>query len=218
MYGRAEAVVGDILSKSFERRQAFLATKVWTTGRGEAIRQMERSFKRLGTDTIDLMQIHNLVDWRTHLPILREWKAAGRIRYIGITHYTSVAHRDLESIMRSETLDFVQLNYALDDRAAEDRLLAVAQDLGVAVLVNRPFGEGSLLRRLKGKPFPDVARELGCTNWAQLALKFVVSHPAVTCAIPATSSTDHMRDNMEAGSGTPATAEQRRQIIEALQA
>jgi diketogulonate reductase-like aldo/keto reductase len=199
MYGAAEGVTGDLLSAAGTRDKAFLATKVWTQGRAAGVAQMERSMKLLRTDRIDLMQIHNLVDWRTHLATLRDWKSKGRIRYLGVTHYTSSAYPELEAVLRAEKVDFVQLNYAADDRAAEKRLLPLAAERGIAVLVNRPFGGGGLLRALRGKPLPSWAAEIGCRSWAQLLLKFVVSHPAVTCAIPGTSRPEHMRDNLQAG-------------------
>jgi diketogulonate reductase-like aldo/keto reductase len=198
MYGQAERVTGEIVSRNGRRPQTFLATKVWTRGRQSGIDQMSGSFDLLKTDVIDLMQVHNLVDWQVHLPTLKEWKAQGRIRYLGVTHYTDSAHSDLEAAIRTGEFDFVQLNYSVADRAAEKRLLPAAKDLGVAVLVNRPFGEGSLIRSLARKPLPDFAREVGAKNWAELALRYVISHPAVTCAIPATSSAEHMRDNMRA--------------------
>lgn len=213
MYGRAEQVVGELLAERNSAVPPFLATKVWTRGREAGIAQMERSFRLLGTDTIDLMQVHNLIDWKTHLPVLREWKAAGRLRYIGVTHYTNGAHDELEAALRSEALDFVQFNYSLLDRAAEHRLLPAAQDLGVAVLVNRPLGEGALIRRLRGRPLPAVTAELGCANWPELALKYILSHPAVTCIIPATSDPAHMAANARAGTTPLPTAEQRDRIV-----
>jgi len=201
MYGRAEAVVGDLLADAGARAKAFLATKVWTHGREKGIAQMEQSMKRLRTDQIDLMQIHNLLDWRAHLPTLRAWQAEKRIRYLGITHYTQSAHDELEAVMRAEKWDFVQLNYALDDRAVERRLLPLAAERGIAGLVNQPFGGGGLLRRLSGQPLPGWAAEIGCASWAQLLLKFVLSCPAVTCAIPGTARAEHMADNVAAGRG-----------------
>ena len=155
----------------------------------------------LRSKRIDLMQIHNLVDWRSHLPTLNAWKAEGRIRLIGITHYTESAHADLEAVMKAERWDFVQLNYALDDRAVEKRLLPLAQERGIAVLVNQPFGGGGLLRKLSGRTLPDWAGEIGCSSWAQLLLKFVLANPAVTCVIPGTGKPEHMRDNVQAGLG-----------------
>jgi len=199
MYGAAEAVVGDLLADMNARERAFIATKVWTTGRAAGVTQMQASLRKLRSERVELMQIHNLQDWRTHLATLRAWKAEGRIRYLGITHYTPGAHDDLAAVMRSEPLDFVQLNYALDDRAAERRVLPLAAERGIAVVVNMPFGGGGLLRRLSGRPLPPFAGELGCTSWAQLLLKFVLGHPAVTVVIPGTSRAAHMRDNAAAG-------------------
>jgi diketogulonate reductase-like aldo/keto reductase len=201
MYGRSEGVVGDLLAEAGSRSKAFLATKVWTQGREQGIAQMQQSLKLLRTDKIDLMQVHNLVDWKSHLPTLKAWKADGRIRLIGITHYTESAHGELEAVMKAERWDFVQLNYALDDRAVEKRLLPLAQERGIAVLVNQPFGGGGLLRKLLPRPLPAWAGEIGCTSWAQLLLKFVLAQPAVTCVIPGTGRPDHMRDNVQAGLG-----------------
>jgi diketogulonate reductase-like aldo/keto reductase len=201
MYGSAEAVVGDLLSTAAARSKAFIATKVWTTGRDTGVAQMRKSMGLLKTDRIDLMQIHNLVDWRAHLPTLRAWKAEGRIRYLGITHYTQSAHDELESVMRSEKWDFVQINYALDDRAVERQLLPLAAERGIAVIVNQPFGGGGLLRKLLGRKLPDWAGEIGVTSWAQLLLKFVLASPAVTCVIPGTGKPEHMADNLQAGFG-----------------
>ena len=201
MYGKAEGVVGDLLAAAGTRDKAFLATKVWTNGRDAGIAQMKESMRRLRTDRIDLMQIHNLVDWRTHLPTLKAWKAEGRLRLLGITHYTESAHGELETVMKAERWDFVQLNYALDDRAVEKRLLPLAQERGIAVLVNQPFGGGGLLRKLSGRPLPDWAGEIGCSSWAQLLLKFVLAQRAVTCVIPGTSKPEHMGDNAKAGLG-----------------
>lgn len=202
MYGSAEAVIGDLLSAAGTRPKAFIATKVWTTGRDNGVAQMRNSLRLLKTDRIDLMQIHNLMDWRAHLPTLRAWKAEGRIRYLGITHYTQSAHDELESVMRAEKWDFVQLNYALDDRAVERRLLPLAQERGIAVIVNQPFGGGGLLRKLMARKLPDWAGEIGAASWAQLLLKFVLAHPAVTCVIPGTGRPEHMKDNLQAGFGT----------------
>jgi diketogulonate reductase-like aldo/keto reductase len=201
MYGRAEAVVGKLLADAPAREKAFIATKVWTRGRAEGIAQMERSMALLKTNPIDLMQVHNLVDWRTHLATLRNWKAEGRIRYLGVTHYTSSAYDELEAVLRSETVDFVQVNYSLQEREAERRILPLAAERGIAVLVNRPFGSGALIRRVAQRDLPSIAGEIGCTSWAQLLLKFVIGHPAVTCVIPATSNPEHMRDNVRAGEG-----------------
>ena len=201
MYGAAEGVLGGLLAADGTRGKAFIATKVWTSGRDNGIAQMTKSMALLKTDRIDLMQIHNLVDWRAHLPTLRAWKAEGRIRYLGVTHYTQSAHDELEQVLRTEKWDFVQLNYALDDRAAERRLLPLAAERGTAVIVNQPFGGGGLLRKLLPRKLPDWAGEIGCTSWAQILLKFVLANPAVTCVIPGTGKPEHMRDNVQAGLG-----------------
>jgi aryl-alcohol dehydrogenase-like predicted oxidoreductase len=201
MYGRSEAVAGELLDAGGHRPQAFVATKVWTRGRDAGIRQMETSLQLFRTDPLDLMQIHNLVDWRTHLATLRDWKAQGRIRYLGITHYNAGAYRDVEAVLRAEPIDFLQINYSFGEREAERRLLPLAAERGVAVLINRPFGGGGLLRRLRDKPLPAWAPEIGTTSWAQILLKFVLSHPAVSCAIPGTSRPEHMADNALAGFG-----------------
>jgi len=202
MYGRAEGVVGDLLAEAGTRDKAFLATKVWTQGHEAGIAQMTESLRRFRTDHVELMQIHNMVDWRVHLPTLRAWKQEGRIKLIGITHYTESMHDELEVILRREKFDFVQINYALDDRGVERRLLRAARENGVAVIINQPFGGGGLLRKLLPRPLPAWAGEIGCTSWAQILLKFVLAQPAVTCVIPGTGRPDHMRDNAQAGFGS----------------
>jgi diketogulonate reductase-like aldo/keto reductase len=216
MYGRAEATTGELLAANGRRDEAFLATKVWTTGRAEGVRQMEASLRLLRTPQVDLMQIHNLVDRRTQLATLRRWKEERRIRYLGITHYTASAYAEVEEVLRSEKLDFLQIDYALDDRDAEQRLLPLAMDRGVAVIVNRPFGGGGLLRKLLAKPLPPWAAEIGCTSWAQVLLKFVLSQPAVTCAIPGTRRREHMEDNVGAGFGSVPEASFWRSRYEAI--
>jgi diketogulonate reductase-like aldo/keto reductase len=220
MYGRAEAAIGAMLAAIREADPkapaAWLATKVWTKGKRDGEAQMKRSLARLGARKLDLMQVHNLVDWQTHLPTLRAWKAAGTIRYIGVTHHAHAAFEELEQIIRKEKIDFVQLPYNAADRAAERRLLPAAADRGVAVLVMEPFASGALFGSTKGRPLPAVARDLGCTSWAQLLLKFIVGHPAVTCPIPATSKVAHVEDNLGALRGPVPTAAQRTQIIAAL--
>jgi len=216
MYGPAEGVVGDLLAMMKAREQAFIATKVWIQGRQAGIEQMERSMQLLRTDRIDLMQIHNLVDWRTQLATLRAWKSEGRIRYLGITHYTSSAYPELEAVMRAETVDFVQLNYALNDRAAEERILPLARERGIAVIVNQPFGGGGLIRSLANRPLPAWAAEIQCATWAQALLKFVLANPAVTCVIPGTGRPEHMRDNVRAGFGTYPDAALRTRMIESI--
>jgi len=201
MYGSAEQVVGDLLQAGGARQRTFLATKVWTSGRQAGIAQMERSMALLRSARVDLMQVHNLLDWREHLATLREWKARGRISYLGVTHYTDAAHAELEAVMRAEPLDFVQFNYSIANRAAEQRVLPLAAERGMAVLVNLPFGAGKVLRELRQRPLPAWAGEIGCASWNQLLLKFVLSQPAVTCVIPGTSNPEHMRDNAVAGTG-----------------
>ena len=201
MYGRAEETTGELLAANGRRAQAFLATKVWTTGRAEGVRQMQASMRLLRSDRIDLMQIHNLVDWRTQLATLRRWKGERRIRYLGITHYSASAYAEVEAVLRGEALDFLQINYAFDDREAAQRLLPLAAERGVAVIVNMPFGGGGLLRRVLAKPLPTWVAEIGCASWPQLLLKFVLSHPAVTCVIPGTQRSEHMQDNLGAGFG-----------------
>jgi diketogulonate reductase-like aldo/keto reductase len=213
MYGRSEAVVGDLLAQQKAHDKAFVATKVWTQGRGAGIKQMQRSMQLLHDDRIELMQIHNLLDWRTHLATLHAWKKEQKIRYLGITHYTPSAYGELEAIMRSEKLDFIQINYSLDDRQAERSLLPLAGERGIAVLVNRPFGGGSLLRSLSGTPLPSWAGEIECDSWAQVLLKYVVSHPAITCAIPGTSRPKHMADNCRAGMGVMPDEAMRKRMV-----
>jgi aryl-alcohol dehydrogenase-like predicted oxidoreductase len=218
MYGRAEAAIGEMLAQlrkaNPQTPAPWLATKVWTRGKREGIAQMKQSLARLGVAKLELMQIHNLVDWKTQLATLREWKAAGTIRYIGITHYGGLA--EMEEVVKREPLDFVQLPYSIVDRAAERRLLPACADQGCAVLVMEPFAKGSLFAKVKGKALPSVAAELQCTSWAQLFLKFLLAHPAVTCPIPATSKVSHVEDNMGAMRGPIPTAAQRDRIVAAL--
>jgi diketogulonate reductase-like aldo/keto reductase len=201
MYGAAESVVGDLAADLGIADRLFIATKVWTSGREAGIAQMEQSLRRLRVRRLDLMQIHNLLDWRTHRRTLREWKDTGRIRYLGVTHYTSSAYDELERVLRGETVDFVQVNYSLGERQAERRILPLAHDRGVAVIVNRPFSEGGLFPRVRGRALPAWAAEFDCGSWAQFFLKWILAHPAVTCAIPGTSRPDHVVDNMRAGAG-----------------
>jgi diketogulonate reductase-like aldo/keto reductase len=215
MYGRSESVLGDVAVKLGLREKLFMATKVWTSGRQAGIAQMADSEKKL-RGKVDLMQVHNLVDVDTHLETLRAWKAEKRIRYLGITHYTAGAYDDLAAVLRRGGIDFLQVNYSLAEREAERRLLPLAQERGVAVLANRPFGAGSLFRDTRNKPLPGFAKELGCTSWAELFLKFVVSHPAITCAIPATSKAEHLRQNMSAGVGVMPDEKMRANIAAAV--
>ena len=201
MYGNAEAMIGALLKQTSRQAPLFAATKVWTEGMEDGIAQMENSRKLWGIERFDLMQIHNLVDWKTHLRTLKTWKDQGRIRYIGITTSHGRDHAELEQILRTETFDFVQFSYSIGNRDVEDRLLPIASDRGIATLINRPFMRGSLFRRVRGQQLPDWAREIDCESWAQLFLKFVISHPDVTCVIPATSKVKHIKDNMGAGFG-----------------
>jgi diketogulonate reductase-like aldo/keto reductase len=201
MYGPSESVVGDLATELGITSQLFMATKVWTSGRDAGIRQMEESFRRMQVERMDLMQIHNLLDWKTHLATLKQWKAAGRIRYIGITHYQSGAYAELERLIKTKDFEFVQFNYSIAEREAEERLLPLAQEAGVAVIVNRPFAQASLFSRVRGKEVPAWAAEFDCKSWGQFFLKYIISHPAVTCVIPATAKPQHLLDNMMAGAG-----------------
>jgi aryl-alcohol dehydrogenase-like predicted oxidoreductase len=216
MYGRAEQVIGDLLTRLKLRDSLFLATKVWTHGKQAGIDSMERSFGRLQTNTIDLMQVHNMVDVETQLETMRQWKVQGRFRYLGVTHYESGAFAEIAKILEREKLDFVQINYSIMEREAEEKILPLAQERGVAVIVNRPFGGGNLFGRVRGKPLPDFAAEFDCTSWAQFLLKWIVAHPAVTCAIPATNNVQHLEDNMRAGVGKLPDGKIRQRMIEAL--
>ena len=216
MYGTAEGVVGDLAGELGVAEKLFLATKVWASGREAGLAQMEQSFRRLRARRLDLMQIHNLLDWRAQLRTLRDWKAAGRLRYIGVTHYTAGAHDELERVLRAEPLDFVQVNYSAGEREAEQRILPLARDRGVAVLVNRPFAEGALFQRVRGQSLPAWAADFGAESWAQLFLKWILAHPAVTCAIPATSRREHLQDNMKAGTGALPDAAARARLLALL--
>jgi aryl-alcohol dehydrogenase-like predicted oxidoreductase len=201
MYGSSESVTGQLAAELGVRAKLFVATKVWTTGKQAGIRQMEDSMKKLRVERLDLMQVHNLQDTDTHLATLRDWKAAGRVRYVGVTHYHSGAHAELERFVKRGDIDFIQVNYSLAEPDADRRLLRAAADASTAVIVNRPFAEGAMFRRVKGKPLPDWAKDIGCATWAQFFLKWILAHPAVTCAIPATRNPAHMADNMGAASG-----------------
>jgi len=201
MYGSAESVSGQLADELRVKAKLFVATKVWTSGKQAGIRQMEDSMRKLRVERLDLMQVHNLVDAGTHLATLRDWKSAGRVRYLGVTHYHAGVHADLEKIIRPGDIDFVQVNYSLAEPEADRRLLAVAADSRTAVIVNRPFAEGSMFRRVKDKPVPDWATEIGCASWAQFFLKWILGHPSVTCAIPGTRNPKHVADNLGAASG-----------------
>jgi len=212
MYGRAEARVGDVVAELDLRQSVFLATKVWTSGHDAGVRQMKASLRLLRTQAVDLMQIHNLVDWKTHTATLKQWQQQGRVRYIGITHYHEGAYADLERLIKTRQYAFVQLNYSIAEREAEDTVLPAAQELGVAVIANRPFAKASLFSRVRGKALPEWAQEFDCRSWAQFFLKYIVSHPAVTCAIPATANPEHMEDNMMAGVGRLPDGPMRRRM------
>ena len=215
MYSSAERVLGELLTPAMHAR-AFLATKVWTRGARAGIEQMTHSEQQLRAKPLDLIQVHNLLDLDTQLATLREWQAAGRVRYIGVTHYTVAGQADLERVVSRERLDFVQLNYSPVTRAAEQRLLPLAAERGVAVLVNRPFEDGGVFGRIRGKPLPAFAADLDASSWGQLILKFIAGHPAVTCIIPATASVAHLEDNLAAGRGRLPDERQRELIAAAL--
>jgi diketogulonate reductase-like aldo/keto reductase len=218
MYGRAETVTGEIAAKLKLRDSLFLATKVWTTGREEGIKQMEQSLNLLQTKKLDLIQVHNLIDWETQFATLQEWKKQGRIRYTGITHSTTSRQDDVARVLQKERVDFVQINYSLMEREADERVLPVAKERGVAVIVNRPFGRGDLFTRVRGKPLPDWAAEIDCKSWAQFFLKWIIAHPDVTCAIPATSKPHHMEDNIGGGLGRLPDAKMRQRMVELVSA
>ena len=201
MYGSSEKVVGDLTAEPGIQDYFFYATKVWTSSKEQGINQMNESFRKMKRDKMDLMQIHNLVEWKTHLKTLRDWKEQGKIRYLGITHYTESAYDNLEEIMKKEKPDFVQFNCSIDSREAERRLLPAAKDLGIAVLINRPYGGGNLFSRVNGKAIPEWAKEFDINSWGQFFLKFILSNEVVTCVIPGTSKPKHLVDNMMAGYG-----------------
>jgi diketogulonate reductase-like aldo/keto reductase len=214
MYGRAEEVIGDLTATLGIRDKLFLATKVWTHGKESGVKSMERSMALLRTKRIDLMQVHNLLDVHTHLATLREWKEQGRIRYVGITHHEAGAFGEMEKLMRSEKLDFVQINYSLMEPEAEQSLLPLARERGIAVIANRPFGAGDLFSKVRSKPLPDWAAEFDCRSWAQFFLKWIVAHSAITCAIPATNKPRHLEDNMLGGTGRLPDPKTRRRMVE----
>ena len=214
MYGRAEDVIGELASALGIQDRIFLATKVWTRGKENGIKSMERSMTLLRAKRIDLMQVHNLVDVQTQLATLHEWKTQGRIRYLGITHYEAGAFADVEKIMRSEKLDFVQINYSLMEREAGESLLPLARERGIAVIVNRPFGGGDLFSKVRSRPLPDWAAEFDCRSWAQFFLKWIVANPAVICAIPATDKPRHLEDNIGGGIGRLPDPKMRQRMVE----
>lgn len=217
MYGRAENVIGELTTELEMKRHFFYATKVWTRGRQSGINQMQASMRKMQVETIDLMQVHNLVDWETHLKTLHDWKAEGKIRYTGITHYTDASHSRLEEIIRNEDVDFVQFNYSIRDRHAEQSLLQTAKDHGVATVINSPYGGGSLFRLIEGKPLPEWASEYDINSWGQFFLKYILGHPAVTCVIPGTSDPVHVVDNMKAGYGRLPDTMTRKKMVRYLE-
>ena len=213
MYGEAERVVGDLTGELGNRERYFFATKVWTSGQQAGVRQMEQSLKLMRSAHMDLMQIHNLLDLEVHTRTLREWKASGRIRYMGITHYHEGAHAELERLIKKNAYDTVQFNYSMAEREAEARLLPACLEAGVAVIINRPFAQANLFGRVKDKPLPAWAAEFDCTTWAQFFLKYLLGNPAVTCVIPGTRRVAHLKDNMQAGMGRLPDAAMRRRML-----
>jgi diketogulonate reductase-like aldo/keto reductase len=214
MYGSSESVAGDLIAELGLRDKLFVATKVYTSGRDAGVKQMQTSFKRLRVERMDLMQVHNLVDVATHTQTLKEWKQKKRVRYIGITHYTSSAYAEVERLLKTGQYDFLQINYSLAERDSEKRLLPLSDERKIAVIANRPFAEGALFRRVKGKALPPWAAELGIASWAQYFLKWIVSHPAITCAIPGTGKPEHMKDNLGAGIGVLPNEKTRKRMAE----
>lgn len=217
MYGEAERVVGDLTAELGLREKLFFATKVWTSGREAGIRQMEQSFRLMRTSRMNLMQVHNLLDVETHTQTLQARKAEGRVRYIGITHYHAGAHRELERLVRTRRYDFVQVNFSIAEREAQDRLLPACAEHGVAVIANRPFAGARLFGRVKGKPLPAWAAEFDCASWGQFFLKWILAHPAMTCVIPGTSRTRHLLDNVQAGMGRLPDERTRKRMVELLE-
>ncbi len=214
MYGPAEGVIGELAAKLHLRDSLFIATKVWTAGKEAGIQMMERSMERFQTKRIDLMQVHNLVDVEMQMSSLREWKTKGRIRYTGITHSQARGFGEIERIMRSHKPDFVQINYSVMELGAAQRILPLAQELRMAVIINRPFGGGGLFERVRAKQLPDWAAEFDCRSWAQFFLKWIIAHPAVTCVIPATNNPRHLEDNMQAGVGRLPDAKMRQRMVQ----
>lgn len=213
MYGQAESRVGDVLRAMDKRPPVFAATKVWTTGRQQGIAQMQESARRMDVKTFDLIAVHNLQDWQTHLETLKAWKEEGKVRYIGITTSHGRDHEAFLDIMRTQPVDFAQFSYNIEDRTAEKELLPVAADRGIATMINRPYQRGALFNKSRGKPLPPLAAELDCASWAQFYLKFIIGHPAVTSVIPATASAKHMADNMQANYGRVPDPAQRAEML-----
>ena len=214
MYGRAETVLGDLVDELDLGKRIWIATKVWVRGREAGVRQIAESMRRLRTPRLDLLQIHNLLDWREHVPTIRALQQSGKVRLAGITHYRGDAHADLERVLSAERFDWVQFNYSLAERDAEARLLPYCREHGIAVIVNRPFADGAMFERVRGRPLPPWAAEIGCASWAQFFLRFVLAEPAVTCVIPATAKPRHMLDNVAAGLAPLPDAEQRARMAQ----
>jgi diketogulonate reductase-like aldo/keto reductase len=217
MYGQSEQVVGDLARDLGVTSRLFMATKVWTTGRQKGIDEMRDSMRKMGVTRMDLMQVHNLVDVDTHLATLAGWKDEGLVRYVGVTHYTAGAHAEVGRVLDRHEVDFLQINYSVVEREVERWLLPMSKERGIAVIANRPLATGALIQGLRGRPLPAIASELECGSWAELLLKFVVSHPVITCAIPATGSVEHLRQNMAAGRGIMPSERQRGEIVKAIQ-
>ena len=217
MYGTSEKVVGDLCTQLNIQDSFFYATKVWTNGQQAGIDQMNTSFKKMQRQQMDLMQIHNLVDWETHIKTLRDWKSEGKIRYWGFTHYTDASHDELAKLIKQEQPDFVQFNYNINDRHAENRLLDTAKDHGVAVIINQPFDSGNLFRKIRGKQLPEWCKDIDIKSWGQYFLKYILGHEAVNCVIPGTSQVKHLIDNMGAGYGRLPDANERKKMMEHLQ-
>ncbi len=217
MYGASESVLGELAAQLGIHKQLFVATKVWTSGRDAGLKQMQESMKKLKVEKLDLMQVHNLLDTDTHLATLRDWKKDGRVRYLGITHYTQGGHSALEKIIKTGAVDFVQVNYSIAEREVEDRLLQSAADNNTAVIINRPFAQSSLFSKVRGKNVPDWASEFDCTSWAQFFLKYILGPPAVTCVIPATRNVKHLEDNMGAMLGRFPDQKMRTRMVEYME-
>jgi diketogulonate reductase-like aldo/keto reductase len=217
MYGNAETRVGDVLRAMQQPPRLFAATKVWTTGREQGIAQMNESARRMNVKRFDLIAVHNLQDWKVHLDTLKRWKEAGKVRYIGITTSHGRDHEEFLQVMRTEPIDFAQFSYNIEDRTAEQQLLPVAAERGIATMINRPYQRGALFSKSRGNELPGLAGELGCSSWAQFYLKYILGHPAVTCIIPATASVRHMIDNMQANFGPVPDAQQRGEMLRVFQ-
>ena len=214
MYGRSEAVIGELTQNLGLAEKFFYATKVWTSGRESGITQMKSSMRKMNRKQLDLIQVHNMVDWKVHLKTLNDWKEQGIVRYMGITHYTNSSHAQLEKIIETEYIDFVQFNYSINERHAENRLLETARDNNVAVIINRPYDGGSLFGLTKGKTIPPWAKDYDINSWGQFFLKYILSHSAVTCVIPGTSKAKHVVDNMQAGYGNLPDQKTREKMVQ----